>query len=48
MNLNLMKPNKENIYTHLSIGIILLTIGFIDILTNTFLDYNITRFCNLI
>ena len=44
MNLNLMKPNKENIYTHLSIGIILLTIGFIDILTNTFLDYNITRF----
>jgi len=44
MNLNLIKPNKENLYTYLTIGISLLGIGFIDILINTFLNLNITGF----
>jgi general L-amino acid transport system permease protein len=44
MNLNTLKPNKENIHTYLILGISLLCIGFIDILANTFLDFNITEF----
>ena len=44
MNLNILKPNKENINTYLALGISLLSIGFIDILANTFLDFNITGF----
>jgi general L-amino acid transport system permease protein len=42
MNLNLLKPNKENIFTYIVLGMSLLTIGFIDIFTNTFLNFNIT------
>jgi general L-amino acid transport system permease protein len=44
MNLNIMKPNKKNLYTYLVLGIGLLSIGFIDIFFNTFLNYNITGF----
>ena len=44
MNLNIIKPNKENFYTYLTLGIILLSIGFIDIFSNTFLNLNITEF----
>ena len=44
MNLNITKPNKENFYTYLILGIILLSIGFIDIFSNTFLNLNITEF----
>jgi general L-amino acid transport system permease protein len=44
MNLTILKPNKENMSTYLPLGISLLCIGFIDILTNTFLDFNITEF----
>jgi len=44
MNLNIIKPNKENLYTCLVLGIGLLSIGFIDIFFNTFLNYNITGF----
>ena len=44
MNLNIIKPNKENLQTYLAIGIGLLSIGFIDILFNTFLNLNITEF----
>ena len=42
MNLNILKPNKENLYAYLALGITLLSIGFIDILSNTFLNFNIT------
>ena len=44
MNLNTLKPNKENFYTCLTLGISLLCISFIDIFTNTFLNFNITEF----
>ena len=44
MNLNIIKPNKENLQTYLAIGIGLLSIGFIDIFFNTFLNLNITEF----
>ena len=44
MNLNLLKPNKENLFTYIVLGTSLLTIGFIDIFTNTFLNFNITGF----
>jgi general L-amino acid transport system permease protein len=44
MNLNLIKPNKENFYTYIVLGITLLSIGFIDIFSNTFLSFNITGF----
>ena len=39
-----MKPNKENLYTHVTLGITLLSVGFIDIFFNTFLNFNITGF----
>jgi len=44
MNLNILKPNKEDLYSYLALGIILLSIGFIDIFSNTFLNFNITSF----
>ena len=44
MSLNILKPNKDNLYTYLALGLSLLSIGFLDIFTNTFLDFNITEF----
>jgi general L-amino acid transport system permease protein len=44
MNLNTLKPNKENIFRFVLLGISLLSIGFMDILSNTFLNFNITGF----
>ena len=44
MNLNILKPNKDNLYSYLTLGMSLLGIGFIDIFSNTFLDFNITKF----
>jgi len=44
MTLNKLKPNKDNLYTYLALGISLLSIGFLDIFINTFLDINITKF----
>ena len=44
MNLSYMKPNKENLSMYLALGISLLSIGFIDILFNNFLNFNITEF----
>jgi general L-amino acid transport system permease protein len=44
MSLNILKPNKDNFYTYLVLGISLLSIGFLDIFINTFLDFNITEF----
>ena len=40
----LIKPNKENITTFVSVGGILIFIGFIDLLANTFLDVDFTEF----
>ena len=49
MNLNTLKSNKENVFTYVVLGISLLSIGFIDILSNTFLNFNITAlFPNII
>ena len=42
MNLIKLKPNKENLQYYLLLGIGLLSIGFLDIIGNTFLNFNIT------
>ena len=44
MNLILLKPNKKNLQTYLALGIIFLSIGFIDIISNSFLNINMTGF----
>jgi general L-amino acid transport system permease protein len=44
MNLNKLKPNKKNLSTYLVIGVSLLGIGFIDIFSSTFFNFNITGF----
>ena len=44
MNINLVKPNKENLNIFVTIGSILILVGFFDFLTSTFLDLNFTRF----
>jgi general L-amino acid transport system permease protein len=44
MNLNILKPNKENFFTYLVLGSSLLCVGFIDVFSNAFLNINITGF----
>ena len=44
MNINLVKPNKKNLNTFVTLGSVLILIGFFDFLANTFLDLNFTRF----
>ena len=44
MNLNILKPNKENLQNYLTLGIFLLLFGFYDIFSSTFLNVNITGF----
>ncbi len=44
MDIKLLKPNKNNLNLCLSLGIILLLLGFIDILSNTLYNLNITNF----
>ena len=44
MNLIILKPNRENLQTYLVLGIVFLSIGFIDIISNSFLNFNITGF----
>ena len=44
MNLIILKPNKENLQTYLILGVVLLGIGFFDIISNTFLNFNVTGF----
>jgi general L-amino acid transport system permease protein len=44
MNLNIIKPNKDNLYMYLSLGIILLSFSLVDIFSNNFLNFNITGF----
>ena len=44
MTLVNLKPTKEKINTFLPLGSILVIFAFLDVLTNTFLNYNITGF----
>ncbi len=44
MNTNFIKPNKEKLTSFLSLGVSLIIISLLDILFNTFFDYNITGF----
>jgi general L-amino acid transport system permease protein len=44
MNLILLKPSKENLQSYLVLGIGLLIIGFFDIISNTFFDFNVTGY----
>ena len=44
MNLNILKPKKENLQNYLALGISLLLLGFFDIFSSTFLNLNITEF----
>ena len=44
MNINLIKPNKENLTNYVSIGGFLVLLGFIDFLANTFFNLNVTGF----
>ena len=44
MNLAYLKPKKEKINTFLLLGSIFVIFAFFDILTNTFLNRNITGF----
>ena len=39
-----LKPSRENLNTSLSIGIPLIALSFVDFLSNTFLNANITSF----
>ena len=44
MNINLIKPNKENLTSFVSIGILFILVGFFEFLANTFLNLNFTAF----
>ena len=44
MNINLIKPNKEKLTSFVSFGASLIIISLLDILSNTFFDFNITGF----
>jgi general L-amino acid transport system permease protein len=43
-NFNILKPNKENLNLFIFLGISFIALSFIDILSNTFLNFNITEF----
>ena len=44
MNINLFKPSKEKLISFVSIGSFFILIGFLDFLTNNFLNLNFTKF----
>ena len=44
MKINLIKPNKKNLNTFVTIGSIIILVGFFDFLANTFLGVNFTGF----
>ena len=44
MKIKLIKPNKENLNTFVTIGSFLILIGFFDFLANTFFNLNFTGF----
>jgi general L-amino acid transport system permease protein len=43
-NINILKPNKENLNTFILLGSFFIILSFLDILGNTFLEINITGF----
>ena len=43
-NFNILKPNKENLNTFISLGSFFIILSFLDILGSTFLEINITGF----
>ncbi len=43
-NLNILKPNKENLKTFILLGSFFIILSFLDILVSTFLKINITGF----
>jgi len=43
-NLNLLKPNKENLKTFILLGSFFIILSFLDVLVSTFLEVNITGF----
>jgi general L-amino acid transport system permease protein len=43
-NLNILKPNKENLNTFILLGSFFITLSFLDILGSTFFEINITGF----
>jgi len=43
-NFNILKPDKENLNLFISLGFFFTTLSFIDILSNTFFNLNITAF----
>ena len=44
MNINIFKPKKENLISNVSAGSFLIFIALLDLLTNSFLDFNFTSF----
>jgi len=44
MNLSIIKPTKDRINTFLPIGSILVIFSFLDVIANSFLNYNLTGF----
>mgnify|MGYP003324072293 CR=1 FL=1 len=44
MSLAILKPTKDKINTFLPLGSIFVIFAFLDVITNTFLNYNITDF----
>ena len=44
MNLSIIKPTKDKINTFLPIGSVLVIFSFLDVITNSFFNYNLTGF----
>ena len=44
MNLSIIKPTKDRMNTFLSIGSVLVIFSFLDVIANSFLNYNLTGF----
>ena len=44
MNIDIFKPKKENLISNVSAGSFLIFIALLDLLTNSFLDFNFTSF----
>ena len=40
----IIKPNKENLTSYVTLGVIFIIISFFDVLLNTFIDFNLTNF----
>ena len=40
----ILKPSKENLTSFVTVGGVLIFIGFLDVLANTFLNINFTSF----